>query len=302
MRFLGIDTSNYTTSAAIVENSSVICNVKKLLEVKDGERGLRQSDALFQHIKELPSILNVIGAQDLKAVGVSVRPRDVEGSYMPCFLAGKAAAAAIASVSGIPCYEYSHQAGHIMAALYSCKRTDLIDSRFIAFHVSGGTTELLFVDRMKVEKIGGTLDISAGQLIDRVGVKLGFGFPCGRKLEEISASFGEVDCVSHVRGLECNLSGAENAAIRLIDENESPSIVAAFTLKTVCRTLDRLTENALKEYGGLPVVYAGGVMSNAQIKRELCKKYDAYFAAPDFSCDNAAGIALLAEREFERSK
>jgi len=298
MYFLGIDTSNYTTSASIACGGKVLINEKTMLEVSDGERGLRQSDTLFQHVRNIPELMDRVGRHELSAVGVSVRPRDVEGSYMPCFLAGRSAAFSISSLLGIPCYEFSHQAGHIMAALYSCRRTDLLSGRFIAFHVSGGTTELLLVDNMYVHKIGGTLDISAGQLIDRVGVKLGLRFPCGKMIDEISAPLEEVNCVSHVRGLECNLSGAENAADKLISEGEDKSRVAAFVLKTVFRTLDKLTENAVKEYGRLPLIYAGGVMSNRYIKEELGNKYEAYFASPEFSCDNAAGIALLAEREF----
>lgn len=301
--FLGIDTSNYTTSAAIVKNGSVDKNCRSPLDVREGERGLRQSDALFQHTKNLPSVMGEIGERkDISAIGVSARPRDVEGSYMPCFLAGVAAARSLSSILGVPCYEFSHQAGHIAAALYSCGREDLSDKRFIAFHVSGGTTELLLVDNMTVTRIGGTLDISAGQLVDRAGVLLGLKFPCGKELERISAPLESVSCISHVRGLECNLSGVENAVIRMLENGDDRSQVAAFTLKCVLRALDKLTENAIKEHGALPVIYAGGVMSNMLIRKQLSEKYDSYFAAPEFSCDNAAGVALLTERRYNENK
>lgn len=299
---LGIDTSNYTTSAALVSGADVIKNEKKMLSVADGERGLRQSDALFQHIKNLPELAERIGRTDISAIGVSSRPRDVEGSYMPCFLAGASFASSAASLLGVPCYTFSHQAGHVMAALYSCKRPDLAELSFIAFHVSGGTTELLLVENMRITKLGGTLDISAGQLIDRVGVKLGFSFPCGRMMEQISAPLDSVSCISKVKGLECNLSGAENVVTKMIENGEARENVAAFTLKTVLRTIDKLSENALTECGKLPIVYAGGVMSNSLIKEKLAGKYDAYFASPEFSCDNAAGVALLAEREYLKEK
>ena len=301
-KILGIDTSNYTTSAALVEGGRVISNEKKMLNVAEGERGLRQSDALFQHIKNLPELAEKIGKTDISAIGVSARPRDVEGSYMPCFLAGTSFASSAASILGVPCYTFSHQAGHVMAALYSCGRLDLTEGVFIAFHVSGGTTELLLVENMKITKLGGTLDISAGQLIDRVGVKLGFSFPCGKMLEQISAPLDSVSCISKVRGLECNLSGAENVITKMTDEGEAVENIAAFTLKTVLRTIDKLSENALKQFGKLPIIYAGGVMSNSLIKEKLAEKYDAHFASAEFSCDNAAGIALLAEREFLKEK
>jgi len=295
---LGIDTSNYTTSAALVCDGRVVENRRILLEVPQGVRGLRQSDAIFLHTKNLPEIIGSLGKNDISAVGVSVRPRDAEGSYMPCFLAGKAVASSVASLYGVPCFEFSHQAGHIMAALYSCGREDLKGKRFIAFHVSGGTTELLLVDNDIIEKKGGTLDISAGQLIDRVGVKLGMKFPCGRELEQISAPLDSVNCISHVRGLDFNLSGAENVISKMIDDGLSRGEIAAFTFKTVLRTLERLAENAIEEFGDIPIVFAGGVMSNRRIRHELSKKFNAFFAESEYSCDNAAGTALLAERSL----
>ena len=95
--FAGIDTSNYTTSVAVFDGEHIIQN-KKLLTVKKGERGLRQSDALFQHTVNLPVLISKlkseIGDADIEAFGVSNRPRNIEGSYMPCFLAGESAAEA----------------------------------------------------------------------------------------------------------------------------------------------------------------------------------------------------------------
>ena len=295
--FLGIDTSNYTTSAALVRDGEVLLNVKRPVQVKDGDHGIRQSDAVFSHVKSLPEVLAEIGAQELTAVGVSTRPRDVEGSYMPCFLAGKAAAVGIASLGGVPLYEVSHQWGHLMAALYGAGRCDLYGKDFLAFHVSGGTTELRVRGR-EVEKVGGTLDLNAGQVIDRIGVKMGVPFPAGRGLEEIALPFSETDCYSHVRGLSCNLSGLENKADALLAAGETREKVAAYVLKSVCRTLEKLTENAFAEFGKQPVLYAGGVMSNRLIKEALQKRFHsfAHFAPPVYSADNAAGVALLAER------
>lgn len=296
--FLGIDTSNYTTSAALVRDGEVVLNVKRPVQVKEGEHGIRQSDAVFSHVKSLPEVLTEIGKQSLTAVGVSTRPRDVDGSYMPCFLAGKAVAAGIASLDGLPLYEVSHQWGHLMAALYGAGRTDLYGKDFLAFHVSGGTTELLRVRGREVEKVGGTLDLNAGQVIDRIGVRMGIPFPSGRGLEEIALPFSETDCWSHVRGLECNLSGLENKSDALLATGESRERVAAYVLKSVCRTLEKLTENAFEQFGKQPVLYAGGVMSNSFIKEALQKRFRGYahFAPPVYSADNAAGVALLAER------
>ena len=191
---VGFDTSNYTSSVAWFDGLSG-ANASRLLPVKAGELGLRQSEALFSHIKRLPELSDGLFAHldpaQLAAVGVSTRPRAVEGSYMPCFLAGESQARVLASALHLPLYEFSHQQGHIAAVLWSAGRLDLLGSEFLAWHLSGGTTELLLVrstaaGEIDCEKIGGTTDISAGQLIDRTGQLLGLDFPAGKALDALA--------------------------------------------------------------------------------------------------------------------
>lgn len=293
---LGVDTSNYTTSAAISCGGEVTANVRCPLKVLTGERGLRQSDAVFQHTVNLPKVFGEIGKRDLRAVGVSATPRDCDGSYMPCFLAGVASATAIAETWGVPLYRFSHQAGHIAAALYSCRREDLHEGAFLAFHVSGGTTELTLVDHGRITLLGGTRDISAGKAIDRIGVMLGLSFPCGGQLEALAedvmtAKAGKLS----IDGLFCNLSGLENKADAMLKQGAEPSAIAAYALRHILAVIERLTENALMVYPDLPVIYAGGVMSNKTMRAHLSGRFGGFFADPCFSCDNAAGIARLTE-------
>lgn len=306
--FLGIDTSNYTTSLALCdENGNVVANIKKILDVKEGERGLRQSDAVFSHIKNLPELSiklkDAIGNATIKAVGVSVKPRDIEGSYMPCFLAGKAAACTVAATHNAPVYEFSHQAGHIMAALYSSKCIDnLISNDFVAFHISGGTTEALYVspneNSFDIHIIADTADISAGQAIDRAGVMMGLKFPCGREMEALALQYdGAIPTAKiSVKNDKCNLSGLENISKKLYEETGDKSLVSAFVLNFVAKTLIKLTENIRQKYPNIPILYAGGVMSNSILKEQLSKYDKTYFATPEFSSDNAAGIAILTQR------
>ncbi len=303
--YIGIDTSNYTTSCALfeAEEGRFYSNVKKLLTVSEGERGLRQSDAVFAHVKNLPSVtaeaLAQLDAQSLAAIGVSATPRDEDGSYMPCFLSGVASAEVLANAVKKPLHRFSHQAGHVMAALWSSNSPDLLGREFIAFHVSGGTTEVLSVGPFGVgftiEKLGGTVDLNAGQVIDRAGVAMGLSFPCGPKLEELA--FGNIEPLAKpklsVKGGECNLSGVENKVKQMLTEGKSREFVSAYVLDFIGRTIIELTKNAL-DGRELPILYAGGVMSNTQIK-DMIKKhgFDARFAEPKFSSDNAAGCALL---------
>ncbi len=311
--FLGIDTSNYTTSAALCDiEGNVILNLKKLLPVKEGERGLRQSDALFAHTKNLPEIMqqfgnflkNDISGSEIKAVGYSATPRSVEGSYMPCFLSGVAVAESVCAVTGCEKYSFSHQDGHIMAALYSSGMTKLLDGNepFAAFHISGGTTELLIIrpneENFKTELIGGTTDMNAGQAIDRTGVLMGLKFPCGKEMETLCADVPYKKRKISVNGLECNLSGLENLAAKLYRETEDRAIVSAFCFDFIADTLCKLTENLRAEFNNIPIVFAGGVMSNKRIAKKLESLGNVYFSEPEFSADNAAGISLLARREY----
>jgi N6-L-threonylcarbamoyladenine synthase len=301
MSYLGIDTSNYTTSLSLVRDGRVVCNLKKSVYVAEHQRGVRQSDALFCHVKNLPLLMEELGAtHDLEAIGYSARPRDVEGSYMPCFLAGELVARTLAANRGLPLYAFSHQAGHVRAALYSAGATHLIGKRFLAFHVSGGTTELLLCEGDQITLVGGTEDLTAGQAIDRIGVKMGLSFPCGAALEKLATGREATAGKISVKGLSCNLSGLENRAEKMLSEGATKEEVAAFTIEFVRKTLQKLTENAFEVYGKLPVLYAGGVMSCQIIKKDFEKRFGGYFAQPAFSADNACGVALLAEESHHK--
>ena len=189
-------------------------------------------------------------------------------------------------------------AGHFAAAAYSAGVPELIDGECIAFHLSGGTTEIVLWKKGKADRIGGTNDLTAGQAIDRIGVLLGFPFPCGGAMEHTAESGNVSEKISpSVCGLSCNLSGIENLAKRKISSGESKENVASFVLAFIGETIDRLSENVRALYD-LPILYAGGVMRNAAFRKKLGKRGNTYFALPDFSSDNAAGAALLAERRF----
>lgn len=297
---LGIDTSNYTTSVALFNNGT-INQQKMLLPVKQGELGLRQSDAVFHHVKQLPVVLEalLLGETSVRAVGVSNRPRDFAGSYMPCFTVGMGTAKAISLSLGIPLFTFSHQAGHIAAALYSTNKLELLHEQFIAFHVSGGTTEAVLVTPNEqtifdVKIVAQSLDLKAGQAVDRVGAMLGLSFPSGKALEELALNTDiQFKIKPSLKGIDCSLSGIENQCRGMLDNGKSKQEIAAYCLQSILSALDEMTAALLSQYAGLPLLFAGGVMSNSIIRNKLTLKYGAYFAEPAFSADNAAGIAIL---------
>ncbi len=324
--YVGFDTSNYTTSAAactVGEDGAlaVIANCKAPLPVEAGARGLRQSDAVFAHTRNLPGVISelretlVAHGCAVAAVGASATPRDAEGSYMPCFLCGVAAAEAFAAGARVDVHRFSHQSGHIMAALYSSgalAEGRLLAAPFLAFHVSGGTTEAVVatptygingrVSGFSVELVGGGADLHAGQVIDRVGVMMGLAFPCGRAMEALAVTNTRKlpPIKICVRDGFCHLSGLENQAAALWKETGDAALVADFVLTFIGKTLRRMTEqietHCIDADGmSLPVLYAGGVMSNKHIRPLLAHKapWPVYFSEPAFSADNAAGVAIL---------
>lgn len=301
---LGIDTSNYTTSVALYnDKDNSVVNLKQLLPVKSGEKGIRQSDAVFHHTVQLPQLIKkVFDDRDIKikSVGVSTKPCNIDNSYMPCFLTGMSVATGISSALNIPMHEFSHQDGHITAALYSSNKLDLIGKKFIAFHVSGGTSQALLVEPdgkyFKTTLISDSLDLKAGQAVDRVGVMLGLDFPCGPELEKLalqsSAEYKKIK-VFHRDGF-FSLSGVENKCKKMLDDGEKPEDIALFCLNYIYSALEDCVFEITQNFGELPIIFSGGVMSNTIIKNKLKEKFTAYFAEPQYSSDNACGVAILA--------
>lgn len=283
---------------------------RRLLPVQKNSIGLRQSDAVFFHVKQFSdvfqSVVHQINDFQLEGIGCSISPRRAEGSYMPCFLVGKTIAETLGASYKITPYECSHQEGHIAAALYSSGAFSLFQQRFIAFHVSGGTTEALLVEPdskhiFHITLIAQSLDLKAGQLIDRIGVMLGLSFPAGPELEKLAA-----DCRKSFRirpalkGHNICLSGAQNQCEAMWKKRVEKPEVAAYALDYILYSLDSMVSSLVYEYGELPLVFAGGVMSNKKIRSYMQQKYHAFFADPVFSSDNAAGVAYLAYRKGYR--
>lgn len=306
MLTMGIDTSNYATSLAVynTETKGVVCDKKRFLPVKEGQLGLRQSDALFHHTVALNEMLQQLAQEvdltRIDAVGVSTRPRAVEGSYMPCFLAGLTAATAFCTAKNIPLIKTSHQQGHIAAATYATGVEALFRQEKLVFHVSGGTTDLLHCGTdSTIQRIGTSTDLYAGQAVDRVGVKLGFGFPAGVEVSRLASICKEsIKPKASVKGMNCSLSGVENQCERLRNEGKSPEYVCKFCLLSIAEAVLRMVKAALEQHPDLPVVFAGGVMSSELIQTYLKNRLEnAYFVPGRFSSDNAIGVAVICAKE-----
>ena len=306
MSVIGIDTSNYTTSVACFDGIQGV-NCSQLLPVKQGELGLRQSDAVFAHIKSLPELsgrlFSLWPRDEIRAVGVSTRPRAVEGSYMPCFLVGYAHAKMLSDALRVPLVEVSHQQGHVAASLWSAGAMELMEEPHLAWHLSGGTTELLLVEpdgrNVKCTRIGGTTDISAGQLIDRTGQLLGLPFPSGKYLDQLSTEAKRIDCFKvKCADASFSFSGIQNKVQQYHASHREDAETAAFALRCISGAVFQATQQALRAYPGLRVVFSGGVASNSML-RQVLSPLQPVFAQPQYSTDNAMGVAVLAHRMQE---
>ncbi len=269
---------------------------------------MRQSDALFHHTLALPELLAEVGAAfdltQITAVGVSAKPRPVEGSYMPCFLAGVNMAAAFAMAKNIPLVQTTHQQGHAAAAIFATKHPEFFNMPILLFHISGGTTDLLRCDKglSVLEPLGTSNDLYAGQAVDRIGVKLGFAFPAGVEVSRLAATCTEeITPTASVKGLNCSLSGLENQCNQLLAQGKSDAYVCKYCLLCIAHTVVKMTKNAAaanKQLAKLPVVCAGGVMSSVIIQEYVQKKLpNVYFVPGEFASDNAMGVAILAAQQ-----
>lgn len=315
---LGIDTSNYRTSLCLVDRQGrIVAEEKELLTVEAGERGLQQSAALFQHVKRLPELARrmVVDGSRVVAVAVSRTPRPAEGSYMPVFLAGEMAAELMASFFHVPLYGTSHQEGHIAAGEYTADRP-LEAEQFLAVHLSGGTSELLACTRTEsgyaIELLGGTNDLHAGQLIDRVGVALGLPFPAGPYLEKLAQQADELDKAftvpSSVKVYDFSFSGPESALLRAIEQGVAAPLVARAAEVCIAATLEKVLRRAVEHGCAKDIMIVGGVSANTYIRERLRRRLEhpavkarLYFANPAYAGDNAFGVARIGLMQYEKT-
>lgn len=308
MLALGLDTSNYTTSAALCTSQGEIVQSRRLLPVKTGERGLRQSEAVFAHVRQLAQqVENVMkeAAEPLSCVCASVSPRDGEESYMPVFNVGEMAGRIIAAAHHVPFFSTTHQRGHIRAAKVG---TSLSNPRFLALHLSGGTTDVLLMDGEILTPLGTSMDLHAGQLVDRVGVALGLPFPSGPHLEKMAVQ-GTAKALVPVSmaedTLQCHLSGAEAQLMRMIQKGENKNDIAAEVYSILCRTVLRLLKAAADQTGTNEILLAGGVISSQLLRAMLLERNEKrrlnlrlHFGRPEYSGDNAVGVALIGLEKY----
>lgn len=301
--FLGIDTSAYTTSIALVNNEKVLLDKRILLNVDKGSRGLRQSEAVFKHIKNLKLISDDLSCYEIKAVGVSTKPTQQIDSYMPVFKVGESFAQFFTKLNNIPNFKVSHQDGHVAAGLWSA---NISKEKILVIHISGGTTDFLQINNdareLEISLLGNSLDLHAGQFIDRVGVSLGSEFPAGDIMDQWAqkAIDDDIRIPSSVKGNYISFSGPETAAQKLVKKGYLKESIAYTTFICIARSIEKVIRNIYEKTKYDIILLVGGVARNSIIKKELIKRlpFEVVFCDKKYSSDNAVGVAILAEKYF----
>lgn len=309
---LGLDTSCYTTSVALMDlTGSLVADVRRLLTVKPGHRGLAQSEMVFQHTRNLPDLVEQLDLTGLtvRAIGVSAKPRPREDSYMPAFLTGLGLARSLGKVMGIPVYHFTHQHNHMYAGLWSVGKT--APDRFLLVHISGGTTDFLLCEKQAdghftLSPQGTSIDLHAGQFIDRVGVALGLPFPCGPHLEKLAEEAREPYPLKvWTQEAQLSLSGPCSQALRAVEKGADPASLALGVERAISRGLSRTLFYVCQQENLHQVLLAGGVSANGELRRQIgdyLQKRQIELWAPDpkYSVDGAVGnawAAVLEERQ-----
>lgn len=310
MLSLGLDTSNYTTSAALCSSHGEIWQSRRLLPVKAGERGLRQSEAVFAHVRQLADQVEAVMKEakaPLSCVCASVSPRDGKDSYMPVFSVGEMVGRSIAAAHHVPFFTTTHQRGHIRAARVD---SGLESENFLALHLSGGTTDVLLMEGETLTPLGTSMDLHAGQLVDRIGVAMGLPFPSGPHLEKMAVQ-GKAQALVPVsmneNTLQCHLSGAEAQLLRMVQDGMEKNNIAAEVYSVLCRTVLRLLKAAAEKTGTNHILLAGGVMSSALLRELLQQRNEKrrlqlklHFGKPEYSGDNAVGVSLIGLEKLQQ--
>lgn len=310
---LGIDTSCYTTSVCLAGlDGEIIGHTRRVLDVRKGTRGLRQSEAVFQHVTNLPGLIDTLPKAGIAGVCASEKPRPCEGSYMPVFTVGASFGRSAASLVNVPFFETTHQEGHVMAGIRSCGWTP--QGRFLCLHLSGGTTELLVAELNEsgfdLSIMGQGADLHAGQLVDRMGIALEYPFPAGPSMDRAAMEYtetgGEIPLIkTTLDGPDVHLSGAESGARRLTEQGASPEAVAAAVLDALTRMVDKWVWRAAQDTGCREVLLVGGVSASGYMRKHLpgrlekrSREIGVHFAAQEWSTDNAMGVALLGLMQY----
>lgn len=315
---IGIDTSCYTTSVAIVDTEeNLIGEHRQLLKVPKGDRGLKQSEAVFQHVQNMKTVFskvkNFTKRENIVAISASTKPRPIENSYMPVFTVGESQGRVLASMLEVPFWETSHQEGHLLAGMWSSGFNT--DENFLAIHLSGGTSEIMHVVSKKgenlfeIELLGGTKDLHAGQFVDRIGVAMNLPFPAGPHLEKMASNaiIQDTYIPSYVKGFDFSFSGAETHALRLLRQGMSAETVARAVENVIAKTIEKAARNAIELTGLKKILFVGGVAANQHLRERLKYRLEhpavggkLYFADPSLSADNAVGTALLGVMALQR--
>lgn len=314
---LGIETSCDETSVAVVKNSREILSNIVSSQIESHKRfgGVVPEIASRHHVEQITYILeealkeSKLSMADIDAITVTEGP-----GLVGALLIGVSAAKAVAFAHDKPLVGVHHIAGHI----YANHIVEELSFPLLALVVSGGHTELIYMEEHGVfEVIGETRDDAVGEAYDKVARTIGLPYPGGPHIDRL-AQEGEVTYDFPRAWLEkdsydFSFSGLKSAVINTLhnarQKNEEivKENVAASFQESVVDVLVSKTLAAAKEKGVKRIVLAGGVAANKGLRgklAEVCQEENLQLTIPPLALctDNAAMIAAAGTIFFEKGK
>lgn len=309
---LAIESSCDETSVAVLRNESDLLSNIIASQVESHKRfgGVVPEVASRHHVE----VITVCIEEALKEAGVEASDLDaVAVTYGPglvgALLVGLAAAKAFAWANHLPLIPVNHMAGHLMAA----RQVQELTYPLLALLVSGGHTELVYVEKPgKYEIVGETRDDAVGEAYDKVGRVMGLTYPAGREIDELAHKGEDVyhfpRAMIKEDNLEFSFSGLKSAFINLhhnaTQKGEflrKEDLCASFQAAVLDILLAK-TKKALQTYPVSTLVVAGGVAANKGLRERLSAELaDVELVIPPLRLcgDNAGMIALAAAIEYE---
>lgn len=290
MYVLGIESTAHTFGAGVVKDGKILSNERDTYKPKQG--GIIPNEAAHHHYMLAPEIIR----RSLEKANVSMDKIDIfavsQGpGLMPCLRVGYQISRFLSDKFNKKIIGVNHCIAHIEIARRS---TGLMDP--VMLYVSGGNTQVITYENGRYIVFGETQDIGVGNMIDKIGRKMGIPFPAGPIIEDLAKKGKNyIKLPYSIKGMDVSFSGMETFVSRLLNTKKKEDLCFSIQ-ETAFAMLIEASERAMAYCKKESLVITGGVAGNDRLNemgRIMCKERGAKFVRmeKEFSGDNGAMIA-----------
>lgn len=316
---LSIESSCDDTSAAVIQGNKILSNVAANQNIHIEYGGVVPELASRAHQQNIIPVVEQslklanIQQKDISAIGFTKGP-----GLLGSLLVGTSFAKSLSMSLGVPLIEVNHLQAHILAHFIEDANPKPPQFPFICLTVSGGHTLIVLVkDYFDMEIIGKTIDDAAGEAFDKTGKILGLDYPAGAIIDRLSKQ-GNPNAFKFNKPklphYDFSFSGLKTSILYFIQKEmkknehfikDNLNDLCASVQKSIIEILMEKLEKVVKDYGITQVALAGGVSANSGLREEMeiRKKrlgWETYIPKFEYTTDNAAMIAMVAQLKYER--